>query len=82
MQMNAYMASHPEELTETNQEGVDKVKAGTKYAFLMESTSIDYNIVRECNLKKIGDALDEKGYGIAMPKSEFNWKIHKEINKL
>lgn len=65
------MASHPEELTETNQAGVDKVKGGTKYAFLMESTSIEYNIVRECNLKKIGDALDEKGYGIAMPKSKF-----------
>lgn len=82
MQMNAYMASHPEELTETNQDGVDKVKAGTKYAFLMESTSIDYNIVRECNLKKIGDALDEKGYGIAMPKSKLNWRENNEIYML
>lgn len=71
MKMNTYMTNHPEMLTETNQAGVDKVKAGTKYAFLMESTSIEYNTVRECTLKKIGEALDEKGYGIAMPKSEY-----------
>lgn len=54
---------------ENNQQGVDKVKSGTKYAFLMESTSIEFNTVRECNLTKVGDPLDEKGYGIAMVKS-------------
>ncbi|KAH8409836.1 hypothetical protein KR222_009343, partial [Zaprionus bogoriensis] len=77
MKMNAYMASHPEKLTENNQDGVDIVKSGTKYAFLMESTSIEYNTVRECNLKKIGEALDEKGYGIAMPK---NWPYRDKFN--
>lgn len=69
--MNEYMANHPEMLMENNQDGVDKVKSGTKYAFLMESTSIEYNTVRECNLTKVGDALDEKGYGIAMVKSGY-----------
>ncbi|TDG50484.1 hypothetical protein AWZ03_003073 [Drosophila navojoa] len=77
MKMNTYMTNHPEMLTETNQAGVDKVKAGTKYAFLMESTSIEYNTVRECSLKKIGEALDEKGYGIAMPK---NWPYRDKFN--
>lgn len=66
------MNEHPEYLTETNQEGVDRVKASTDYAFLMESTSIEYNTKRECNLKKIGDALDEKTYGIAMRKSKIS----------
>lgn len=68
--MNVFMKEHPEYLTDTNQEGVDRVKANTDYAFLMESTSIEYNTKRECNLKKIGEALDEKTYGIAMPKSK------------
>lgn len=70
------MNEHPEHLTETNQEGVDRVKASTDYAFLMESTSIEYNTKRECNLKKIGDALDEKTYGIAMRKSKISENTH------
>lgn len=73
--MNDFMNKHPELLTENNQEGVNRVKDAKdtepKYAFLMESTSIEYNTVRECSLKKIGDALDEKGYGIAMRKSKY-----------
>ncbi|XP_017845731.1 glutamate receptor ionotropic, kainate 2 isoform X1 [Drosophila busckii] len=77
MKMNEYMTTHPEMLTETNQDGVKKVKASTKYAFLMESTSIEFNTVRECNLTKIGDALDEKGYGIAMVK---NWPYRDKFN--
>lgn len=63
------MLEHPEHLTQDNMEGVNRVKSSTHYAFLMESTSIEYNTKRECNLKKIGDALDEKCYGIAMRKS-------------
>ncbi|KAH8310302.1 hypothetical protein KR044_000643, partial [Drosophila immigrans] len=77
MKMNAYMTEHKDMLPETNQAGVDKVKSGTKYAFLMESTSIEFNTVRECSLKKIGEALDEKGYGIAMPK---NWPYRDKFN--
>lgn len=79
--MNKFMTEHPEYLTETNQEGVDRVKVSTQYAFLMESTSIEYNTKRECNLKKIGDALDEKGYGIAMRKSNIKHIIlkYKEV---
>ncbi|KAH8384049.1 hypothetical protein KR009_011866 [Drosophila setifemur] len=77
MKMNEYMANHPEMLMDNNQDGVDKVKAGTKYAFLMESTSIEFNTVRECNLTKVGDPLDEKGYGIAMVK---NWPYRDKFN--
>ncbi|XP_037891865.1 glutamate receptor ionotropic, kainate 2-like isoform X1 [Glossina fuscipes] len=69
--MNEFMTKNPQYLTETNQEGFERVKNSKDhtYAFLMESTSIEYNTMRECSLKKIGDALDEKGYGIAMRKS-------------
>ncbi|EDW96161.1 uncharacterized protein Dyak_GE25051 [Drosophila yakuba] len=78
IKMNEYLNAHPEMLMENNQQGVDKVKAGTKYAFLMESTSIEFNTVRECNLTKVGDPLDEKGYGIAMVK---NWPYRDKFNK-
>ncbi|KAL9893324.1 glutamate receptor ionotropic, kainate 2-like isoform 1-T1 [Glossina fuscipes fuscipes] len=80
--MNEYMLAHPEYLTETNQEGLERVKSsdvqnGKTYAFLMESTSIEYNTQRECKLTKIGEALDEKGYGIAMVK---NWPYRDKFN--
>ncbi|KAM7360463.1 glutamate receptor IID [Cochliomyia hominivorax] len=80
--MNEYMLENPHLLTETNQEGVQRVvnsdvSSGKTYAFLMESTSIEYNIVRECSLQKVGEPLDEKGYGIAMVK---NWPYRDKFN--
>ena len=41
------------------------------YAFLMESTTIEYNIERECDTTQIGGLLDSKGYGIALPPGIF-----------
>lgn len=52
-----------------NKLGVEKANLEL-YAFFMESTSIDYEIERHCNLTKVGGLLDEKGYGIAMRKSK------------
>lgn len=72
--MNDFLTKNPHLLTETNQEGVENVKKNNRYAFLMESTSIEYNTMRECNLAKVGQTLDEKGYGIAMRKSKQNSK--------
>ena len=37
------------------------------YAYLMESTSIEYIVERECDLYQVGALLDSKGYGIATP---------------
>lgn len=42
------------------------------YAFLMESTSIEYVIERNCELTQIGSMLDSKGYGIAMRQSKLS----------
>lgn len=56
--------------TTSNVEGVNKVvKEKGSYAFLMESTSIEYVIERNCELTQVGGLLDSKGYGIAMPPS-------------
>jgi ionotropic glutamate receptor len=45
----------------SNKEGMDRVIADDgKYAFLMESASIQYVIERECKLTQIGGNLDNK----------------------
>ncbi len=48
-------------------EGITRVKRGG-YAFLMESTMLDYVVQRDCNLTQVGGLLDSKGYGVATPK--------------
>lgn len=72
--MWSFMESQPTHLsvfTTSNIDGVDRViKAKGTYAFLMESTSIEYVIERNCELTQVGGLLDSKGYGIAMPQSE------------
>ncbi|CAG0900832.1 unnamed protein product, partial [Cyprideis torosa] len=56
----------PSVFVETYEEGIRRVLEGN-YAFLMESTMLDYVGQRNCNLTQIGGLLDSKGYGIATP---------------
>jgi ionotropic glutamate receptor len=56
----------PSVFTQSYEEGIRRVLEGN-YAFLMESTSIDYIVQQNCNLTQIGGMLDSKGYGIALP---------------
>lgn len=55
-------------LPNTTQEGID-LAVGKNYAFIMESSTIEYTIERICDVVQVGKPLDEKGYGIAMKKS-------------
>lgn len=65
-------SARPTVFTSSNLEGVERVIKGKgSYAFLMESTTIEYVIERNCELTQVGGMLDSKGYGIAMPPSEF-----------
>ncbi|XP_044316567.1 glutamate receptor ionotropic, kainate 2 isoform X3 [Drosophila rhopaloa] len=57
----------PTAFTTTYEDGIKRVNQGN-YAFLMESTMLDYIVQRDCNLTQIGGLLDTKGYGIATPK--------------
>ncbi|XP_049818479.1 glutamate receptor ionotropic, kainate 1 [Aethina tumida] len=57
----------PNVFVKSYDEGVQRVLEGN-YAFLMESTMLDYVVQRDCNLTQIGGLLDSKGYGIATPK--------------
>ncbi|XP_046667627.1 glutamate receptor ionotropic, kainate 2-like isoform X6 [Homalodisca vitripennis] len=56
----------PSVFVSTYEEGIRRVLEGN-YAFLMESTMLDYIVQRDCNLTQIGGLLDTKGYGIATP---------------
>jgi hypothetical protein len=61
-----HMINSPDVFVKRNHDGIERVKAES-YAFLMESTSIEYIVQRECNLTQIGGLLDNKGYGIGLP---------------
>lgn len=73
-----FMSSHPEYLTSSNIQGVERVKT-ENYAFLMESTSIEYTKERECDVTQVGGLLDDKGYGIAMRKSKYGGKVQEAV---
>jgi glutamate receptor, ionotropic, invertebrate len=73
-----YMKSRKNVFTKNNEEGINRVRNGNgNYAYLMESTSIEYIIERDCNLTQIGNLLDNKGYGIATRRGYLN--IFKEL---
>ncbi|CAG9760414.1 unnamed protein product [Ceutorhynchus assimilis] len=60
---------NPSVFEDSNAKGVERVlntKQGL-YAFFMESPQIEYELERNCDLKKIGQYLDSKSYGIGMP---------------
>ncbi|KAG5889810.1 hypothetical protein JTB14_025589 [Gonioctena quinquepunctata] len=60
-----------------NKDGVARVNTTKNglYAFLMESTQIEYEVEQECKLKQVGGWLDTKSYGIAMPMSKFTFEL-------
>ena len=65
------MEQDPTNFVKSNKEGEEKVlRDNGKYAFLMESTSVEYIIERNCDLTQVGGLLDTKGYGIALPPSK------------
>ncbi|XP_032663311.1 glutamate receptor ionotropic, kainate 2-like [Odontomachus brunneus] len=66
----AMTETRPSVFTKDNEEGVERViKSKRTYAFLMESTSIEYRMERNCEIEKIGGLIDNKGYGIALPRN-------------
>lgn len=70
---NTMINEKPSVFEESNAKGVERVLStkNSLYAFFMESTGIDYEMERKCDLRRIGDLLDSKSYGIGMPLSMF-----------
>ncbi|CAI6362581.1 unnamed protein product [Macrosiphum euphorbiae] len=65
--MWAYMQKKkPSVFVKSYNDGIERVLQGN-FAFLMESTMLDYAVQRNCNLTQINGLLDSKGYGIATP---------------
>lgn len=62
-------STEPSVFVNSSKLGIERVKRG-KYAYLMESTMIEYTIQRNCDLMSVGGLLDSKGYGIATPRSK------------
>lgn len=68
---SAMESADPSVFVNNNDEGVERVAKGEgKFAFLMESTAIEYIIQKNCNLTQVGGQLDSKGFGVAMPVSK------------
>lgn len=62
------MKQHEQEaFVNSSSEGIQRVKK-SNYAFISESTTIDYQVQRHCDLQQVGGLLDRKGYGLAFPK--------------
>lgn len=68
----------PSVFVNSTKEGVDRVLQGD-YAYLAESTTIDYEVQRNCSLMIVGGLLDSKGYGIATPIGKFESFSHYPI---
>ncbi|CAO4365013.1 unnamed protein product [Caenorhabditis nigoni] len=60
-------SSSPGVFVNSSREGIARVKSGG-YAYMMESSMLEYYLERDCDLQSIGGLLDSKGYGIALPK--------------
>ena len=66
-----YMEQNNNVWSASNKEGVESVlKEDGQYAFMMESTVVDYVVERQCELTQVGGLLDNKGYGIGLPPSK------------
>ncbi|XP_073988770.1 glutamate receptor ionotropic, kainate 2-like isoform X2 [Rhodnius prolixus] len=78
-----FMVDNPDVMMGSNDAGVARVENEVNYAFLMESTSIEYEVERKCDLAQIGGLLDNKNYGIVMRQnSSYRTVLSKNVVKL
>uniref|UniRef100_A0A2C9JM66 Glutamate receptor n=1 Tax=Biomphalaria glabrata TaxID=6526 RepID=A0A2C9JM66_BIOGL len=70
-QMGEYMKTHSEVLVQSNEEGIERVlKSKGKYAFLAESSFIEYiNERSPCDTVSVGGKLNNIGFGVATPRN-------------
>ncbi|VDN58936.1 unnamed protein product [Dracunculus medinensis] len=80
MKIWKYMKSHNNIFMKSNAKGVEKV-LNEDYAFLMESTSLEYEVQQNCNLTQIGGVLGSKGYSIALQKRTDCTRINSPVTQ-
>ena len=54
-------SSSPGVFVNSSREGIARVKSGG-YAYMMESSMLEYYLERDCDLQSIGGLLDSKVY--------------------
>lgn len=54
-------------LVHENDDGLRRAQ-NENYAYLMESTSLQYYTERFCNVTQVGDLIDDRNYAIGMRK--------------
>lgn len=55
-------------------EGIQRVLT-SDYAFLMESTTIEFATQRNCNLTQIGGLIDSRAYGVGTPMGTYASRV-------
>ncbi|XP_076807653.1 glutamate receptor ionotropic, kainate 2-like isoform X2 [Clavelina lepadiformis] len=65
----------------SKEEGIKRVFEGN-YAYLMESSTLEYIVNDNCNLTQVGGLLDTRGYGIATMDSSLRDELSVSILKL
>ncbi|XP_066261902.1 glutamate receptor ionotropic, kainate 2-like [Euwallacea similis] len=82
---NTMINEKPSLFEDSNMNGVERVLSTKNglYAFFMESTGIDYEMKRKCDLRRIGDLLDSKTYAIGMPlNADYRGSVNSAILRL
>lgn len=69
--MWSFMNTDKSNFHKEGKSGTAMVKKG-KYAYLMESPSIEYTVNQNCDLVRVGGLLDSKGFGFVTPQSKNN----------
>ena len=64
-----FMKGTPGVMVPNTKAGMNKVLKDD-YAFFAESTTVEYQTERNCNLMKVGGVLNTIGYGFALPQGE------------
>ncbi|CAG9768245.1 unnamed protein product [Ceutorhynchus assimilis] len=82
---NTMKNEKPSVFEKDNTAGVERV-ISTKYglyAYIMESTGLEFEMERKCELRKIGGLLDSKSYGIGMPMdADYRNEINRAVLQL
>lgn len=72
--MHKVMEMYPEVMVDENEHGLARAQ-NENYAYLMESSSLEYYTQRVCNVTMVGEKLDDKNYAIGMRKGICNSPI-------
>nr|XP_032800504.1 glutamate receptor 4-like isoform X5 [Petromyzon marinus] len=80
---SSMQSARPSPFVRSNAEGVARVRAsGGRFAFLLESPTNEYISQRApCDTRRVGRDINQRGYGIAMPRGSQLRRVGRDINQ-